>query len=422
MEYPKKELIKEITDLFEDYEESYVPGEWESFSSGKRKYPFFPTWFKVAAVLFLMVSALPFNLKDLVQTERSAFIPVIKGGSSKKNSAPERKVNPVKIAPAMQKEQMLAVLPAKQAPAKNNSVIQEHTEMKSGNNGHAALLASLNEGLNPMENKVAVVQAENKPLDGRSVHPRDSSLTKEKMNKLSTLEFLTAESRAGVSQSKKKEKGSKWDFGVLVMPTATGSRTNVGAGITTAYKLSDRFSLSSGLSMLQLGSDRNVPAPSSGAQASFSPPGFSAMSISDKELLSVNASIKAIDIPVGLVYKVNKHFFTSAGVSLFNVLSEKRSNTYAQTSQVNKMTINAQSGVVSSYRAIQTDQVAEPVSDAPLSGKSYLGFFNFSIGHQQPIFNHYNIQIEPFIKVPLGKLSAQDLRLMNSGVKFQLSF
>jgi len=57
-----------------------------------------------------------------------------------------------------------------------------------------------------------------------------------------------------------------------------------------------------------------------------------------------------------------------------------------------------------------------------MKGKSYLGFFNLSIGRDQRIFKQYHIMVEPFIKIPVGKLSSEDLNLMNSGVKFRLAF
>jgi len=165
---------------------------------------------------------------------------------------------------------------------------------------------------------------------------------------------------------------------------------------------------------MQLESGNTVSAPSM-AKVSIS-------SLSQKQLLAVDANIKAIDIPVGIVYQISKDIYTSAGVSYFNVLSEKRSITYGLTSQASEAYANPATGLVQDREVLNSVAVEEPVAETPLKGNSYLGFFNFSIGRKQQIFNKYNVLIEPFIKVPIGKLSTQDLNLMNSGLKFQISF
>ncbi|MGY0037009.1 hypothetical protein [Pedobacter sp. NJ-S-72] len=88
MEHSKKELIKEIADLFEDYQETYVPGEWESFSKTqkKKKYPFLANWIKIAAVFLLMASVLPFAFNKLVhqrKTDAAVILkPVAKSGTN----------------------------------------------------------------------------------------------------------------------------------------------------------------------------------------------------------------------------------------------------------------------------------------------------------------------------------------------------
>ena len=413
MEYPKKELIKEIADLFEDYEETYVPGEWESFSPPQRRYPFFSPWIKVAAALFLMVSVLPFKVKDLVGGSDTALTAgIVKAPGQplqegrllmNKKAAVAAVVRPLAAHPSAVFITANRVSNSSVPVNDNPGIVESH--LAAGNELIIDTVAL-------RHHDQALAGAVSKPVVKDAVG-RPDTVASVKKNKLSTFDFLASESKLNSKIPKKKEIGSKWDFGILVMPTVTGSNTNVSAGVTTAYRISDKFSLSSGISLLQLESGRNVTPPAN-SQVSL-------LSISDKKLLAVDANIKAIDIPIGLIYKVNKHFFTSAGVSFLNVLSEQRSNTYSQTSEVNKMATNL-SGAAFSYRAVETDQVAESATDNPLKGNSYLGFFNFSVGRQQHISNRYIIQIEPFIKVPVGKLSAEDLKLMNSGVKFQLSF
>jgi hypothetical protein len=454
MEQSNKELIKEIADLFEDYEESYVPGEWESFQKHKKKkYPFFPQWLKVAAVLFLIVSVWPFHLKDLIENEvkvavLSAPQPAAPAGgklpehgqlaeNKSKGAQPQPPLNDRGGMPAKTHFPAADRMPALAAVRTGNvdvavgkGLIAPGGEGKSSIEGNGVAIRAGNEQL------ITTVKEKEELIakSGRLSVPLNSAVQKNLKDtlaavpgkaKLSTSEFLLAESKTATQKEKKKDTQSKWDFGLQVMPTATRSNMNVGAGLVTAYRISDKFSLSSGISVLQLGSAGNVPAAAPGLSAdvaySSATQGFVSAD-RGRQLLSVAANIKAIDIPLGLVYQVNKHYYTSAGISYFNVLSEQRNNTYSQTQTVSRTTTDPVTGALFAYKALETQEVAEPASGQLLKGNSYIGFFNFSIGRRQAIFKQYDIQIEPFIKVPIGKLSAQDLNLINSGVKFQFSF
>ena len=188
-----------------------------------------------------------------------------------------------------------------------------------------------------------------------------------------------------------------------MLPTVTSAAVNVGAGVLTAYKLSDHFSLGTGVAYTGLGS------------AVAHKPGISALN--SKQLQSVNASYRAIDIPLNLVYNVNKKLYTSVGVSYINVVEEKATNTF-----VSEQRYYSFDAAASSYSAgLSTQTTQESSQTQTLKGMGSLGFFNFSVGRKQEVYK-YHISIEPFIKVPVGKLSQQDLKLTNGGMKFKLEF
>ncbi|MBB6501608.1 hypothetical protein [Pedobacter cryoconitis] len=431
MEDPKKELIKGIADLFEDYEETYVPGEWESFSKvRKKKYPFFAQWIKIAAVFLLLLSVLPFMFSKFFHQEKAKTVTVMKKGTENHvtQKKPVEDEKPVDVIAANKDyhikegqasknqydrgseavdafagiDRMTAVVQPEIIRKDQNSAVRQFSKERLFNDDVAEVARG------------QVVAAESK-IQTVPSRLRKDTVIPGKRNQLSTAEFLLAESKTPVNSTiKKNEHLSKWDFGVQVMPAATSSNLNLGAGLTTAYRLSDKFSLSSGISFLQMEAGGTIPS-RGGDVAAVS-------TLSEKKLTAVDANIKAIDIPIALVFKLNKHFYTSAGVSYFNVISEKRSNTFEQTAQVDKQGVDPQTGYASTYKTLFVEKVDEPTSEKNLKGNSYLGFFNFSVGRQQTLFNKYNIRIEPFIKIPVGKLSSQDLQLMNSGIKFQLSF
>jgi len=440
MEQPKKELIKEIADLFEDYEEAYVPGEWEAFSASRqKKYPFYYSWISIAAVFLVMASLVPLYLKYGTQEKKIESVKVTEKHTIEKPVAGEESDHKVKekqsaVVSGMEstgEDPVYASIGAKKSTnagvrAEVFSGAKAAADNKTNAEGNK-LPGDLAMGNVPPEHKSTAAGNEPKSAALQSDILTAQANLKSQANatdsvvlteKLSTIDFLLSESKATVQtkKGKKTEGSSKWDFGLQVMPAVMRENVNVGAGLTTAYRLSDKFSLSSGVSFIQLEGGKNVTPQASAL------PSVSSFALSNKELLTVDANLKAIDIPLGLIYKITQNFYTSVGVSYLNVISEKRNNTYAQTSAVSQMATNPQTGDVTVFRTLINEEVAEPSAEMPLKGNSYLGYFNFSFGRKQNLFKGYQIMIEPFIKVPVGKLSNEDLKLTNSGVKFQLSF
>jgi hypothetical protein len=436
MEQPEKELIKEIANLFEDYEEAYVPGEWEAFSQKrKRKYPFFRNILKVAAVLILGFAMLPFLLPKHF---KSADQPVVnsstkpsatKGGGTvngknlDKNpagnihtlnagaSAERSKVGPPNF-PARQHDgliedsNIIALKAHEREAAVPLPIVPE--QLIASRIMNEELKSSATQGnLTPGKN---VETAEEKG----TLQIKEGTAAGSVAEKVSTMEFLASESKQTTKKTIARGQLSRWDFGLAFAPSITSTNMNIGGGLTTAYRLSDKFSISSGISLLQLQSAIDV--------ASTAQSKMAVTALSSKELLAVDANIRAIDIPLAIIYNFNKNFYTSAGLSYFNVITEKRSNTYEQASASVQSSADPTTGFASEVRTVVSQTLSEPAQETRLKGNSYLGFFNFAIGRRQNIFNKYNVLIEPFIKIPVGKLSAEDLKLTNSGLKFQFSF
>lgn len=416
----KKELIEGITELLSGYEEEYIPGEWEAFSKAAEKNkatPLFPVWIKIAAAIFLMVSVLPFNLKDWfgVSEQVSKITPALKGG--KENNGKEKQEDqliPGRLAlPKAEKSNLVntgstqdlnrGLTSASRQVNGGMIVDRPATELKP--DAPAAKIQELSVAEQDVARQESAVFS--------SVNERDSLANAVPQ---STADFLLSESRSAqvAAVHQKKGKSSKWDFGIELSPTVVKSTVNLGAGITTAYKLSEKFSVSSGVSMVRLEAGNAVSPPMSSASV--------ASTLNTRQLTGVEADISAIDIPLGLVYHVNKNFYASAGVSYFNVLNDKRSHTYVKTAEFLRTATDPQTGQLASFQEVKSEAVAENTEESPLKGNGYLGFFNFSVGRQQHLFNRYNIIVEPFLKIPMGKLSDQELKLMNSGVKIRLSF
>ena len=424
MEPAKKELIKEIKDLFEDYEEAYVPGEWEAFSKTKsKKRVLFPQWLKIAAVVFMIAAALPFAVGEFFKDKKAGETAGVKKSTVYK--AEDKTVpDSIKESATMGNKKSIEV-----ASVTSAAIISKRTSIPEGimqnRTEKIEQFAADQSGIAVTSGSKAIdvitATSDNSTVVATEVATVPANIVPAKQEQ-STMDFLLAEAKSGRrADVKKKVKMDKWNFGVEVMPTVMKSNVNVGAGITTAYRLSESFSISSGISMVKLESGAVLPQQSLNSQAAPSNQ-VSFASQTSKTLVSVDANISAIDIPIAIVYNVSKSFYTSIGLSYFNILRDKRSNTYETTSSFFRMDTDPSTGFSETYQAVKSEAVAEPAVEAPMKGNSYLGFFNLSVGRDQRIFKHYHIMVEPFIKIPVGKLSSEDLNLMNSGVKFRVAF
>lgn len=425
MKEADKELIKEISNLFEDYEEEYVPGEWEKFQAVQKPSKFiFPLWMKIAALL------------AVITTAAILFRPSFNADKTQKYSSDktENKLapksdqpNPMGKVKEKSEEYVLQHAPEKEIRAEKDEIYKFKTTVadtpaSSWRNAVVKTVEkdSIRSVIKPKQEQIYV---QNKPIEKNQEEVRPAQVApdaplKQKTDR--TLDFLMSENQKQERVAKNNRKTSKWDFGVEVMPTATNSALNVGAGLTTAYELSDQFSLSSGISLLNLESGTVVRPNPNGALNSF---GGSGDFSEQKRLDGTSAIIRAIDIPLAVVYKLNKNFYTSAGFSYVNVISERRSNNFVQNSLVQRSNKDPMTGAEHLTAVMSVEKITEPEPVTPLKGNSYMGgFFNFSIGRRQQIFQKYDILVEPFIKVPVGRLSREDVQLMNSGIKLQFAF
>ncbi|PTS93793.1 hypothetical protein DBR11_24590 [Pedobacter sp. HMWF019] len=412
MEAPdKKELIDEIAALFKEHEEPYEAGAWEDFSKrSKKKGPIGVIWIGVAAALLVICSVLPFIWK---KNSVEQITVGLKKGQTKLpeitldgNSGSKENHN---VEPEKSKSDVLE--------GNQTGLINQALSFK--NKDHQNQIINELISKEAVESKASIAIASDsssKPfkktdIASAGLKSQDHVAGNEKAKEKDFMEFLREESSKPATKTAKAKTDSRWDFGVEVSPTLLQSRLNMGAGVTTEYKLSKSFSLSSGVAYVAMAAGKNLT------------PDFSQASMmSNKKLTSVNSDIRAIDIPISLTFNVNKQLYTSVGVSYFGVISEKRNNKYLTELEVSSTLQDVATGDIKSFQSVLREKNNEVVTETPLNGNSYLGFFNFSVGRKQEIFNKYNIVVEPFLKIPVGKLSNQDLKLTNGGVRLKLTF
>ncbi len=383
METPdKEELITGISALLKAHEEEYEMGAWEEFSSRpKRKNPLLWAWIGAAAALAIIFSLL---VPEFMQNQRPAAV-IVHQKTIIEDEIPE--IPKAHITENTEVPSALADQVAKKSAIQVHQKIVTDTSDKKEVEHENYVVSST----------VASSDTERYADPVKKVVPREN-LTKR---------FPQTEDQIAVNRD--KEESSKWNFGVELLPTVSQSKMTMGAGITTEFKLSKRFSLSSGISYVALDASKSIDH-------------LPVSLMSSKKLVAINANISAIDIPLSITYNVNKRVYTSMGVSYFSVLNEQRNNKYETQMEVATFAKSPETGVTQSLKSQLTEENTEVSSELSLKGNSYIGFFNFSIGHKQEVFNRYNIVVEPFMKVPVGKLSNEDLRLSNGGIKLRFTF
>ncbi|MGI4749601.1 MAG: hypothetical protein ACRYFB_03110 [Janthinobacterium lividum] len=209
------------------------------------------------------------------------------------------------------------------------------------------------------------------------------------------------------SIKKPTQKTSKLSLSIYAGPHinfANGSKNQLGfgAGISTDFQLSKKLKLSSGLSVIQNKlyyqnnfSNNSLLAASPANLSIYSSQGI----ISSTVLNSLNASLIQLDIPINLIY---------------NILPGKNS-------------ISALAGVSSGTFAKESYQYnyANSANDFQNS-KSFKSFYmlktlNVAAQFRLPLKN-YNLQVEPFLKVPLGNLTTQQLKFNATGINLRFNF
>src|SRR5690606_476038 len=142
-----------------------------------------------------------------------------------------------------------------------------------------------------------------------------------------------------------------------------------------------------------------------------------------RQLNAMSSNLLTMDIPIDLNYSWTDRLYSSIGVSYLGVLSENR--TYHFIDKINEPMFagdGANLGEKDINYSVKASYVDERAAERPLDGKGYAGFLNFSIGHKTPVSKRFSISVEPFFKLPIGKLAKEDMNLTNGGIRIVTGF
>ncbi|MEQ7798332.1 hypothetical protein ABDJ41_00860 [Pedobacter sp. ASV1-7] len=428
------ELFAHIKECLTEHEEVYTPGAWERFEKRERKKI---SWIWMAglssAAAVVLIGFALFYTGGNIQNKNT--------GQHVKNDQSEQTIG---VAPDLTPETPApAVENLKKELTENRNIVEQRIRNNVPGN---ALIVQLNQ---PVTSKstIPMVEPANSFAQGKTIivdsigvsNKRDDqnkAVSSERIAQLtvkevdtakekrprSFQEFLDAEvkSNSAIAALKSTDrKADKWEMGLMVAPSmGNAKKLNMGYGVSMDYALSDKVSISSGISYNEIGATKNM---GSGDRAMDAPAGAVAMVQETKSLKSVDANLVGIDIPLGIKYYLSKKFYTNFGVSAFAVLNQKQNNNYLK-SGVEYAPATEQIGNTGFKALFQTREVSEAVPSGEIRGGKYLGFYNVSFGFKQPISGSKAFSVEPFMKLPMKEFTKENLYLIGTGVRIKFDF
>jgi hypothetical protein len=204
------------------------------------------------------------------------------------------------------------------------------------------------------------------------------------------------------TQKEGSRKPGNFKYSVVLSPSMGNQKLNLGTGMEIAYKLNDHFYLSSGIAYSSL----NAQTTSDNTNLT-----------SGKQLQGVNLELSGFELPIGLQYQTQSGFYATAGVLAMTVVNDHIEYNYlTQTTQ----TISVVSGGGPPQQVVTVTSVKSKET-SPERINNYLGFYTFSAGKKTNLGTK-NLNIGPFIKIPFGPVSTQNIRLMQGGLQLSFGF
>ncbi|WP_262249054.1 hypothetical protein [Parapedobacter soli] len=410
------ELIQHMVERLREHAQPYKEGAWEHFAAtyGKRRRRLWPYWSAAATLLAAIgVYWFIYDAIDITPPSSQTVYHEVEIGTGKPTVSEAEADELPGAESVIDSETRLNTV--SKYPVYGTEVSEEVSHHAQGLLDEPRALATIM--VDTLVTAVAETEEETVAQQEPTVVPtivpdRTSTIT----------------DRYAVNPPKTEGGIDKWDLGLVVSPSLTSEAVNLGGGLAVAYRVSDKFSIRSGISVAQLGVGENSnhrPQYNKGIMNSPLPDGYfnwtSEAAVNYKREVSVTSSVVTLDIPLDLRYEVINGFYTSVGLSYVAILDEQRTSHVIDRINKNTFAGGESSGT---DRLTSTEFVysSEKVADKPLQGNGYAGFMNFSVGKELPISKNFSLSIEPYFKLPIGRLSKEEMNFTNGGIRIVTGF
>ncbi len=412
-------LSQKFRSVFEQHSETYSEESWAKMKEKLNKSPmpysnFLQIFAKAASVLILVGITAFITYHLTIYTQTKSFI-------SQTDSTLQVTEN----------EEFLPVnkLNKNKESLKEDSIYQSAKEkVSSGKKSNPQKIVvetqtKENVNLEKKNNSVQVFLVENiKKEQKLSMKLKiDTLSTKNRLKKNTNSLYLVENTFGEQETDKKKEK--KWSLGAKVSSfynfskTQTSAEANFGMGFISDYKLTNHFSLHSGLFLA-----KNSLQAEGGLETIFSNTDMSAEGnfptfTSDSDSYSeTDYYFYSFDIPLN-IYFYAKNFFISTGVSSLLHFNEEKNNTLYYNEQIVYIdSISQQNQTFSKVNSVESKQIQKSFTVF-----DFAKMINFSVGYRFKQ-KYGTILIEPYAKIPIGELTSNKISYGLAGISIKYSF
>ena len=414
-------IAAKFRQVFDDFED---PASNEAWLELRKKYPeekrrplFF--WISSAAAVLILLSGLWLYIPEIKQehisAENKTAIESKKTESEAKLSVPKITV-PAPVPSKLIAKEFQAGSDTKPATILNSAFQEEEKLLKNHPDDYSKtsdrLVISAKDSTSTYENPLAKSPktAEEPPIKQDTMVLAMGEVRKADFN----LKPKSEELKLPEEKGKKSEKSSKKNFSLSVyagsfINYAEGSESNVnvGAGLSSDFRISKNLRISTGLNLSKnsLAYNQNEPANNYGSfQDANSSIVGTLVALSNYE-----AELLGLDIPFNIKYLFNPQKSSTyflAGLSSGTYLSEK----YA----VKQSNFNS---FVGSSAVANKQEISRQMKDFDL-----MRTLNVSFGFNTRLSKKQSLTIEPFLKYPLGGLGSENIRFGASGINVKLNF
>ncbi len=189
----------------------------------------------------------------------------------------------------------------------------------------------------------------------------------------------------------------------------TADKINVGGGFQTAYIISDNFSINSGL----LIANHNMNSKESIQKDK------EVYKSSNKTLIKTsetNIKFTGVDIPLNIQYNLN-NLYVSTGISSIFYLKESYSINYYSENTTEIFNYETKS-----YNKVYYyDTENETINKKAFNTFDFAKLFNISLGYKIPL-KKGSLIVEPYAKLPIGKLTSYNILYGYGGLGLKYGF
>jgi len=420
-----EELKNRIEQVFDDYEDGTADEGWnrlrEKYPEKKRRDAIF-WWLGPAAALLLM--ALLFWLFQ-PNVQKNKAVKTVKQQKDtvlalKKNAGQSRKIYSSTQNPSTEKT-FSKIINTKKTPVKTASgfvakqlldqektiqepIIQQENQPKPETQKHALFTGIKEVSADSSREQVKIPVPASKEPSGQ----KQQIIAKTGIPS-TTKPVVPKKTTKTEAVKKTAEKASRFSLGLYAgthVNYATGSNNQLGlgAGFSTEFSLGKSFKLSAGLGLMQnnLSYNQQIPGNSLLAASTFAatpaPVSSPSTGTQTSNLKSMDARLLALDVPVNLTYTFlpgKNSISISAGIS---------SNTFAKE--------------VYDYHYSTSTSNTQNIKS--FNNFNFANTLNLAVGFAYPLGKN-KLQIEPFLKYPLGGAGSQQLLFGSAGINLKLN-